>query len=180
MEKIISILLLLLVFVLGVFVVKIVPKVEKFFRVHSYNNKYASERYKKWDKNTIYLESGETLTEYESNHDEFIIFFWATWCPHCKKILDTMQQLSKKNNCIGLPYDKDFDYYSCFIQTKNFPFANLVTDLSSDGSFKFIQREGIFYVPLIPSCWVIKNGEVQEIFVAEVGIEEIKEHLLIP
>lgn len=51
---------------------------------------------------TLKLSSGKTmsLSQYRGE-DPAIIFFWATWCPHCRGELKTLGQLEevfKKNN----------------------------------------------------------------------------------
>ena len=87
--------------------------------------------------------------------------------------MDANRILAERNIAIiGLPYDRDTEYFNWFIDRHKLSWDNLLRQ-DSPGKTTFVQRKGHFYVPLIPSWWLIENGTVSDIFVGNKGKEEL-------
>lgn len=161
-------------FFLGIAVVVAIPSCKKIIRLKRYTVNQSASLFQKWDKKNLVLNSnGKPFSEFINENKCFVVFFWATWCPYCKDTMDANKILAERNIAIiGLPYDYDSEYFNWFVDKHNFGWDNLLR-LDSHGKTSFVQRKGHFYVPLIPSWWLIENGTVSEIFVGNQGKEKL-------
>ncbi len=153
----------------------------KIVKKLSYTKAAAQRKYDKWDKaSLVFFDSGQSLADFESQHDTFILYFWATWCPHCRNIQDKMNLIDEDLNSylplVSLSFDtkkEDFDLYS-----KEYPYTfPVLVERKSYGENSFCLREGNFNIPSIPSAWVIKSGKIQKIFIGEKGADKLYEWL---
>ena len=138
----------------------------------------AQKMYDSWEKSALFFESGgESFESFAQKNESFILYFWATWCPHCKNIFPQMQNLKNANiPTVALPFDTDWDSYHLY-REKNAPFWQDLVQHSKDGEAVFVPRKDAFDIPLIPSVWIIKNGKVQKIFVGESGAKKFFSYL---
>ena len=76
--------------------------------------------YDSWEKSALFFESsGETFESFAQKNESFILYFWATWCPHCKNIFQQMQTLKNANiQTVALPFDSDWDSYHLYREKK--------------------------------------------------------------
>ena len=161
-------------FFLGVAMVVAIPSCRKFIRLKRYTANYSASQFQNWDKESLVLNSdGKPFSEFINENDRFVIFFWATWCPYCKEAMGANKILAERNVAIiGLPYDRDAEYFNWFIDRHKLSWDNLLRQTSL-GKTSFIQRKGYFYFPLIPSWLLIENGAVSDIFVGNQGKEKV-------
>ena len=66
---------------------------------------------------------------YNINSDYTLILFWASWCPHCTKILSEIQKLSKlypktKLEIIAISLDTNKEDWMNFLNNKNYNWIN--------------------------------------------------------
>lgn len=176
MKKLVLILISISCLIFGyLFGTRLLPKIKKDIRIRNYNLSFAQKKYSNWNKDKLIVNFADKETlfaDYESENDEFAIFFWATWCPFCKAELDLVKDITLKYNIVGLPFDNDSGYFTYFVNKKNVPWGNIVNGIDGNGELEFIARKNDFDVPLIPSIWIIKDGLVDEIFVGSKRIEE--------
>ena len=169
-----SIALSISTFFLGIAVVVAIPSCRKFIQLRRYTANHSASLFQNWGKESLVLNSdGKPFSEFINENDRFVIFFWATWCPYCKESIDANKILAERDVAIiGLPYDRDAEYFNWFIDRNKLGWDNLLRQDSS-GKTSFVQRKGHFYVPLIPSWWLIENGTVSDIFVGNKGKEKL-------
>lgn len=145
-------------------------KIEKALR---YNRSVAQKLYNGWDKESIFLPNGRTFAEFERENDSYAIYFWATWCPHCRNAKESIRSFDGSSvPLVGLPFDTDAQKYA-EAKAEFEPFWEDIT--LGDGGF--VPREGAFDIPSIPSVWFVENGKVRKIFVGESGLSKLPEWL---
>lgn len=162
------------------------PKIKKNLRKKSYTEKLARNLFSKWDKKNLFLDfdsaglensSGETLEDFLSQNETAIIYFWATWCPWCRKATDLNESILQKGiPMVALPFDSDKDYFEYYMIKHEVGYKNIFS-VDSDGTANFLERKNEFDIPSIPSWWLLKNGEISKIFIGDKGKEEIKKLL---
>ncbi len=153
------------------------PKIQKDMRNKSYTLESAQKKYSSWEKDRLVVKFDgveKTLSDYENEHQNFAIFFWATWCPYCKDNLDFIKSMAAKSNIIGMPFDDDSEYFNFYVEKKSLNWGNIVKSVTLDGSVDFVPREDSFDVQLIPSVWIIKNGSVEKIIVGSKNLHELE------
>lgn len=146
----------------------------------NYTRGTAQKLYKQWDKSKMffYSDSGDSksFTEFEAENKTYALYFWATWCPHCVNVFETVATSSKNIPFASLPFEKKEESYIDYKSKHDYLWQDLV--LHENGGQKFIPREKEFNVPLIPSVWLIKNGKVKKVFIGEKGIKKFSLYLL--
>ena len=146
----------------------------------NYTRGTAQKLYKQWDKSKMffYSDSGDSksFTEFEAENKTYALYFWATWCPHCVNVFETVATSSKNIPFASLPFEKKEESYIDYKSKHDYLWQDLV--LHENGGQKFIPREKEFNVPLIPSVWLIKNGKVKKVFIGETGIKKFSLYLL--
>lgn len=169
-----AIMLSLSSFLLGMAVVAAIPLCRKFIRLKLYTTRHSAELFQKWDKEKLVLNTSDNpLADFLEENEQFVIFFWATWCPYCKMMMDANDILVERGiTIIGLPYDNDAEYFTWFVGKYGIGWDNLLRQEYPEGR-SFIQRKADFYIPLIPSWWLIENGKVSNIFVGSRGKEKL-------
>lgn len=165
-------------FLAGMFVGPKGSNLKSKMKTWRYTKTAAQRLYEQWDKSSLFLESsGESLDSFEKKNGTFILYNWATWCPHCKKINPSMQRLEKASiPTIALTFDVDWDSYRLY-REKEKPFFQDLVMHDESGKNEFVPRKNEFDIPLIPSVWIVKNGSVQKIFVGEPGAEKLFSYL---
>ena len=135
-----------------------------------YTTATAQKLYRAWDKDTLFFEAGgEPFSEFASQHDTFILYNWASWCPHCKNVNAALGRLqSAPVPTVALTFDTDWDAYRSYRDSAR-PFWRDLVQHDADGTAVFTPREQEFNVPLIPSVWIVSGGVVKKIFVGEAG-----------
>ena len=143
-----------------------------------YTRTAAQKLYERWDEDSLFFgNGGESLKSFSEKNGAFILYNWATWCPHCKNINQKLQRLEKASiPTIALTFDTDHDSYKLY-REKTSPFWRDLFMRDESGKDKFVPRENEFDVPLIPSLWIVENGSVQKIFVGEAGADKIFSYL---
>ncbi len=145
----------------------------------NYTRGTAQKLYKQWDKSKMffYSDSGDSksFTEFEAENKTYALYFWATWCPHCVNVFETVATSSKNIPFASLPFEKKEESYIDYKSKHDYLWQDLV--LHENGKQKFIPREKEFNVPLIPSVWLIKNGKVKKVFIGERGIKKFSLYL---
>ncbi len=141
----------------------------------NYTKGTAQKLYKQWDKSKLffYSDSGDSksFTEFEAENKTYALYFWATWCPHCINVFETVAASSKNIPFASLPFEKNEESYLAYKREHDdYLWQDLV--LYENGEKKFILREKEFNVPLIPSVWFVKNGKVKKVFIGEKGIKK--------
>ena len=141
----------------------------------NYTKGTAQKLYNQWDKSKLffYSDSGDfkPFTEFEAENKTYALYFWATWCPHCINVFETVAASSKNIPFASLPFEKNEESYLAYKREHDdYLWQDLV--LYENGEKKFIPREKEFNVPLIPSVWLVKNGKVKKVFIGEKGIKK--------
>ena len=146
----------------------------------NYTRGTAQKLYKQWDKSKMffYSDSGDSkpFTEFEAENKTYALYFWATWCPHCVNVFETVAASSKKIPFASLPFEKKEESYIDYKSKHDYLWQDLI--LHENGNQKFIPREKEFNIPLIPSIWLVKNGKVKKVFIGEKGIKKFNLYLL--
>lgn len=146
----------------------------------NYTKGTAQKLYKQWDKSKMFFYSdsddSKSFTEFEAENKTYALYFWATWCPHCVNVFETVATSSKNIPFASLPFEKKEESYIDYKSKHDYLWQDLV--LHENGGQKFIPREKEFNVPLIPSVWLIKNGKVKKVFIGEKGIKKFSLYLL--
>lgn len=146
----------------------------------NYTRGTAQKLYKQWDKSKMFFYSdsddSKSFTEFEAENKTYALYFWATWCPHCVNVFETVATSSKNIPFASLPFEKKEESYIDYKSKHDYLWQDLV--LHENGGQKFIPREKEFNVPLIPSVWLIKNGKVKKVFIGENGIKKFSLYLL--
>ncbi len=153
------------------------PTIERIKSKLRYTTGVAERLYEKWNADTIFLsESNVSLSKFRAENDIFVMYFWASWCPYCHKIVDTMKDLSRQNvSFVAMTFDSEMEVYKEYREKNNILWEDI---MQKDGDgWKFVVREGEFNVPSIPSVWVIKGNKVQKIFIGEKGIQKLGSYL---
>ena len=146
----------------------------------NYTKGTAQKLYKQWDKSKMFFYSdsddSKSFTEFEAENKTYALYFWATWCPHCVNVFETVAASSKNISFASLPFETNEDSYLAYKREHDdYLWQDLV--LNENGKQKFIPREKEFNVPLIPSVWLIKNGKVKKVFIGERGIKKFSLYL---
>ena len=145
----------------------------------NYTRGTAQKLYKQWDKSKMffYSDSGDSksFTEFEAENKTYALYFWATWCPHCVNVFETVATSSKNIPFASLPFEKKEESYIDYKSKHDYLWQDLV--LHENGGEKFIPREKEFNVPLIPSVWLVKNGKVKKVFIGEKGIKKFSSYI---
>ncbi len=143
-----------------------------------YTASLAQKLYDQWDKDALFFESGGgTLSQFVQNNGTFILYNWASWCPHCKKINSDLQKLQNAAvPTIALTFDTDWDSYRLY-REKNALFWRDLVHKTTTGENQFVIRENEFDVPLIPSVWIVQDGKIKKIFVGESGVPKLFSYL---
>lgn len=158
---------------------KVSKTIKSAFR---YTRASSQKLYDAWDKEQIFLIRGnnqtvKSLKAFEQENDTYIIYFWATWCPHCMKIEDEVMALKDASlPLIAMPFEKDSKVYQEYREGKNPFWADLMT-LDSAGQLNFCQRKDEFDIPLIPSFWLVKDNKIKKVFIGKKGIKKLKAKL---
>ena len=145
----------------------------------NYTRGTAQKLYNQWDKSKLffYSDSGESKSfiEFEAENKIYALYFWATWCPHCMNVFETIADASNKIPFVSIPFEKKEGSYLAYKTEHDYLWQDLI--LHENGGQKFIPREKEFNVPLIPSVWLIKNGKVKKVFIGERGIKKFSLYL---
>lgn len=147
----------------------------------NYTKGTAQKLYKQWDKSKMFFYSdsddSKSFIEFEAENKIYALYFWATWCPHCMNVFETIADASKNISFASLPFEKNEESYLAYKREHDdYLWQDLV--LNENGKQKFIPREKEFNVPLIPSVWLIKNGKVKKVFIGEKGIKKFSLYLV--
>lgn len=70
------------------------------FFIFSINTSYAQQA----PEFSLPTESGEQIALHDFKGKPVVIHFWATWCPYCKKLQPTLDNLSKKYQDKGVNF----------------------------------------------------------------------------
>ena len=164
----------LLCFFAGMFVGPRGSNAQSHIKQWRYTAGAAQKRYAAWDSRALFFaDTGEPFADFVGRNDTFILYNWATWCPHCKKINASLSRLqSAAVPTVALTFDTDWDAYRRY-REKERPFWRDLVMHDEAGSAVFTPREREFNVPLIPSVWIISNGTVKKIFVGEAGAAKL-------
>lgn len=159
------------------------PQGKVIFLIRSkmnYTRGTAQKLYNQWDKSKLffYSDSGESKSfiEFEAENKIYSLYFWATWCPHCMNVFETIADASNKIPFVSIPFEKNEESYLAYKTEHDYLWQDLI--LHENGGQKFIPREKEFNVPLIPSVWLIKNGKVKKVFIGEKGIKKFSLYLV--
>lgn len=146
----------------------------------NYTRGTAQKLYRQWDKSKLFFYSDsdefKTFTEFEAKNKTYALYFWATWCPHCMNVFETVVEASRKIPLASIPFEKKEESYLAYKSEHDYLWQDLI--LHENGGQKFIPREKEFNVPLIPSVWLIKNGKVKKVFIGEKGIKKFSLYLV--
>ncbi len=134
--------------------------------------------YSNWDIDKLYfVDDKKPFNSVVSSESTFIVYFWASWCPHCENIYPIMNSLSSLNvPFVAMTFDTEMEKYKDYVSTKK-PLWSDIMFLSSEGDIEFVSRKEAYAIPSIPSVWIIKNGKVQKIFKGEKGIAKLPAYL---
>ena len=170
------VLVALVAFLLGVFLAPS-GRFTKAVKSKMKNNRFAAQKlYQKWDTGSLSFYDGGSFDDFRSKNERFAIYFWATWCPHCENIKDTIQELDiSKLQLIGMTFDRDKDVFEQYRSETPYFWHDLVK--TSGGNWDFVERAEQYKIPLIPSVWIIERGKVKKVFVGEAGIKKLPAYL---
>ncbi len=105
-----------------------------------------------------------------------VIVFWATWCPHCRNELPTIQKLHsdltpKGVNFLGISLDTDAAAAKRLIGADKITFANTIVSPSSDLAKSF-------GITGIPAVFILdKEGVVKAKYAGEVSESTVRGEL---
>lgn len=153
----------------------LVRKVQKKL---TYNTKTSQRLYDKWDKSSLFFsESGESFSDFAERNETFLIYFWATWCPHCRNINGEMNALKDARiSLVGLSFDTVQDEYNSYL-AENPVFWRDLFQKDEEEMLTFCKRVDELNIPSIPSVWVVSGGKVKKIFVGETGAKKLPSFL---
>ena len=146
--------------------------VRKVHKKLSYTKGIAGRLYNGWEKENLFFQDGTSLKDFEDVNKTYIIYFWATWCPHCNNIHEEMNSL--KNSVIpliALPFDTSKEDYDAYC-AENPCFWQDLFQKNGEGEFIFCPRENSYEIPSIPSLWIIKNSKIEKIYIGEKSIRK--------
>lgn len=147
----------------------------------SYTKKSAQQLFDDWNKEELFLTGNQgreiSLEQFSEQNDTYIIYFWATWCPHCMKIQDEVMSLHNAGvPLIAMPFETEESAYREYRKQAN-PFWSDLMKQGDNGVFGFCERKAEFKIPLIPSFWVIQNNKIKKIYIGKNGIKKLKRKL---
>ena len=143
----------------------------------SYTRHTAQRLYDGWDKDALCFADGTALASFETAHDTYLVYFWATWCPHCANVADSIETLSSAAvPLVALPFDTDRDAYEAYRSEHPHFWQDLLLKDSS-GERVFCPRTGAYNIPSIPSVWLVRNGRIEKRFRGEKGIAALLPYL---
>ncbi len=136
----------------------------------SYSRGRAQRLYNKWNTDELkFLQTGETFSSFANENDLFILYFYATWCPHCENIASAMNELSLSAiPFAAIPFDTDKAVFETETAKNPHYWRDIVRN-SKENDWDFLERSGTYNVPLIPSVWILQRGKVVKIFIGEKG-----------
>ena len=71
--------------------------------------------------------SGQKVTRDDFKGKPFILVFWATWCPTCKKEIPTLNRLAEEGyTVVAVALDKDRDKVSRFVKEHHIRYTVLL------------------------------------------------------
>lgn len=93
---------------------------------------------------SIELSNQQTFDSESIDQDKIAILFWASWCPVCRKELESPELLSelfKRNEIylLGISLDYDEDAAEQYMQSKNLDFPNAFISFDILDSFKQVK-----------------------------------------
>ena len=140
----------------------------------SYTRNTAQRLYDAWKLDELYFaENGSSFRDFVSDNDTFLVYFWATWCPHCANVADTIESLKNASiPLVAMPFDTDRDAYDSYLRD-NHPFWLNAMQKTETGELSFCPREDAHNIPLIPSVWFVRGGKVKSVFIGETGVDEL-------
>lgn len=166
-------------FLLGMLLSPSAPLVRSVRSKFRYTRGVAQRLFRSWDKESlVFAADGKTFESFERENEQFILYFWATWCPYCRDCTDIMQSVatSAKIPFAALSFDDDKAKFAEY-QAENTLYWNNIVQKSADG-WDFVKREKAYNIPLIPSVWLVENGKVKRIFVGSEQISMLGDYLL--
>ena len=146
-----SIIILILVFILGIFFLAL-NKNSNYDTEHLIGNKLLNIKLDSFENNKII--SNEDLKENQFT----LINFWASWCAPCRVEHPYLMELSNENNLniIGVNFKDKKTYALKFLKSYGNPYDILTKDLKGKQSVSF----GVYGIPesiLIDNKFVIKK-----------------------
>ena len=146
-----SIIILILVFILGIFFLAL-NKNSNYDTEHLIGNKLLNIKLDSFENNKII--SNEDLKENQFT----LINFWASWCAPCRDEHPYLMELSNENNLniIGVNFKDKKTYALKFLKSYGNPYDILAIDLKGKQSVSF----GVYGIPesiLIDNKFVIKK-----------------------
>lgn len=116
------------------------------------------------------------IKEVKAYNGRTVVVFWAPWCPHCKKELQTIKdnpQFIKKNNLqvIGLTKARDKHLAEEYVEKEKLPFRFFI---GTQEIYDKLQK-----IDAVPFTIVFdKNGEIHDSEYGRQGIEGLSLLLL--
>ncbi|MBR1403653.1 MAG: redoxin domain-containing protein [Treponema sp.] len=166
------VLIALVFFVAGMIFVPSGTLVRKVQKSLSYTKSISQKLYDGWEKDKLYFSDGTSLKDFENSNENYIIYFWATWCPHCRNITGEVNSLKNAGiPLIGLTFDASKDEYNSY-RTENPCFWEDLFQKDENGEFVFCPRKDSYNIPSIPSVWVVEKGKVKELYRGEERIKK--------
>lgn len=146
---------------------------QKLRKKLSYTRFTVQKLYNGWEKDALFFQgSDDSLADFEGENSSYVLYFWATWCPHCTNVADKMARLeSAKIPMIALPFDTARDVWDKEIAENPHWWRDLVRKNADD--WDFVERAGAYNVPLIPSVWFVENARVKRVFIGEKGVDKM-------
>jgi len=146
-----SIIILILVFILGIFFLAL-NKNSNYDTEHLIGNKLLNIKLDSFENNKII--SNEDLKENQFT----LINFWASWCAPCRDEHPYLMELSNENNLniLGVNFKDKKTYALKFLKSYGNPYDILAKDLKGKQSVSF----GVYGIPesiLIDNKFVIKK-----------------------
>ena len=139
----------------------------------SYTRAKAQRMYTKWEPSElVFVQNGESFDSFLAKNDTFVLYFWATWCPHCVNVRESLASLEKcEIPVIALVFDSQKEAYETY-RTENPYFWHDLVKKCDDG-WEFVERLDEFNIPSIPSAWIVERGKVKKVFRGEKGIAKL-------
>lgn len=110
---------------------------------------------------SIQLSNQQTFNAESIDHDKIGILFWASWCPVCRKELESAELLSElfeSNNVylLGISLDYDEQAANNYMQSNNLDFPNVFISFDILESFKQVKA--------LPTLVIVdKSGTVSSV-----------------
>lgn len=163
-------------FLLGAATATHYPALKKKIAASLFSREKADAMLQNWDAQKLSFYGEENSGRFFAQGGKTVVFFWATWCPWCKKVLDVAENLGRNGiSVVGVPFDKDEDYFRYFLENRKIGWKNLVQ--KEGGNFSFVARSGSFDIPLIPSWWIVSDGKVEKIFSGSASAKDLQAYL---